>query len=563
LIGLACLRLGSYPHPVLDERWWKGFVPTSIIIVVLGVIDDLRPLGAKIKFLVQIAVALGAIHFGFLVDHITLPWGASIDLGGLAIPLTVLWIVGITNAFNLIDGLDGLACGVAVIASVTLGATAVINQQIELALLCTILAGCLIGFLRYNFHPATIFLGDSGSLFLGFTLAVLSIKTSHKSTAAVSILVPLLAFGFPIMETVLSMARRFLRATHVMEATGQGTYRWFFLRGASMFEADRDHIHHRLMRLGITHQNCVVLLYITCALMGLVSLALAFFRNLNAGLVLLAMVVAIVATIQKLRYQELQLLRNGALLPLSRFPVLGYESFQIIIDIFMVVAAYYVAFLIRFEGVFLGSIKDSFIATLPAVLLTKIIVFHLSGLYQVKWQHAGISDLLKGFRAMTLGSVAAALTLSCLPIPKCSWSMLFIDFYVMSSLLLGARFSVRLLTYYARSNPARKRKVLIYGTGEDGTLLIHEILSNEHLSLTPVGFIDEDPNKHRKTLHGYPILGPSALLEEQIRNSGAQELIIATPQIAPDLLDRIKNFCRDGGITLRKFHVALEELPQH
>jgi FlaA1/EpsC-like NDP-sugar epimerase len=243
--------------------------------------------------------------------------------------------------------------------------------------------------------------------------------------------------------------------------------------------------------------------------------------------------------------------------------MLGYEPFQIIIDVVMITVAYYLAYLMRFEGVFVGEVKSCFLATLPAVLLTKIIVFHLSGLYQVKWQHASVPDLLRGLRAMALGSGAAALTMSCLPLNHCSWWVLLIDFYVMSSFLLGARFSVRMLTYYARSNPARKRKVLIYGAGQDGTLLIHELLSNESLALAPVGFIDDDPGKQRKMVHGYPILGLSSDLAEQIRSSGAQELIIATTEITPDLLGRIKDFCRDTGITLRRFHVALEELPQH
>jgi UDP-GlcNAc:undecaprenyl-phosphate/decaprenyl-phosphate GlcNAc-1-phosphate transferase len=545
----------------VGTQWWKGYLPAACIIMVLGIFDDLKPLGARVKFLTQALAACCAMYFGYVIKHIDLPWGTSVHLGLWGVPVTLVWIVGLTNAFNLIDGLDGLASGVAFISSLTLMGIALLGQNIELALVCSALAGCLLGFLPYNFHPASIFLGDSGSLFLGFTLAVLSITTSQKSTVAVSILIPMMAFGLPIMDALLAMIRRFLRAMHVWETTGQGTYRLFFLRGKSMFEADRDHIHHRLMRLGIYHRNAVIFLYAICAAMSVAALVIASYRSINTGIVLAAIGVAVIVGIRKLRYEELQFLRNGSLVPLSRFPALGYESFQIPIDLVMVSLAYYATYWLRYDGVLDGPVKAAFITTLPAVLLTKIVVFQVAGLYRIRWRQAGVPEMLRGIRAMILGSVATAVALTYLTISKNSGTLLIIDFYIMSSFLLGSRFSARLIHYYAQSNPAHKKRVLIYGTGPSASLLICEILANQHHSLAPVGFIDEHQGKHRKILHGYPVLGPFTVLPEILQDGGIEELIIATPNLPSQQFDQIKELCLLHGVTVRQFRVSLEEIP--
>jgi UDP-GlcNAc:undecaprenyl-phosphate GlcNAc-1-phosphate transferase len=522
----------------------------------------MKALGVRVKFLTQVIAAAVAMNFGYVIHEIGLPWVGTLQLGLWSVPVTLLWVVGLTNAFNLIDGLDGLASGVALISSLTLMGIAMLNQNLELALLCAVLAGCLLGFLPYNFHPASIFLGDSGSLFLGFTLAVLSITTSHKSTVVVSLLLPMLAFGLPIMDTLLSMARRFLRAIHVWETAPSGMYRIFFIGGRTIFEADRDHIHHRLMRLGVTHSNAVIFLYAACAVMGAAALIIASYNNLNTGLILLAMGVAVAIAIRKLRYEELQLLRNGALVPLSKFPILGYESFQIPVDLIMVSFAYYAAYWLRFEGVFEEPAKSSFITTLPVVLLTKIVVFHLSGLYRIKWRRAGVPELLRGVRSMVLGAGAAAAVLMLLRINQCSKAVLIVDLYAMGSLLLGTRLSVRLVDYYAQSNPAHKRRVLIYGTGRTASLLIHELQFNQSHSMVPVGFIGDDYGKKKKLLYGYPIFGPSSVLPDVLHNNDIQELIIATTKLSPLRIEEITELARHHNVTLRRFRISIENLSQ-
>src|SRR5262249_55429853 len=199
------------------------------LLALVGVVDDVRGLHARTKLCAQCVAAMLVVAGGCVIRVATNPiTGASFPLGVLAVPVTVLWVIGVTNALNLIDGLDGLAAGVGLIVSTTLCVISLTVGRTDVAMLAGILAGALTGFLYFNFNPATIFLGDSGSLFLGYALAVLSLESAHKGATAVLVLAPILALGVPLMDTTLTVLRRLVVS-------------------ASLMEADRDHIHHRLI----------------------------------------------------------------------------------------------------------------------------------------------------------------------------------------------------------------------------------------------------------------------------------------------------------------------------
>ena len=227
------------------------------IIAGLGILDDLKGANAKTKFLVQFGVAALMYWFGFRVDRIANPFGSPIELGLLALPFTMLWIAGVINAMNLIDGLDGLAGGVAFIAIACTFVLAVHFDRPLMLLFMAALGGAVLGFLFYNFNPATIFMGDTGSMFLGFVIATTSIQTNQKSSTAVAILVPIIALGVPIADTLLAMMRR-------------------AARGVPMFSADRGHIHHRLLDLGLSHRQTVLVLYGVSILLGVSALVLTY-----------------------------------------------------------------------------------------------------------------------------------------------------------------------------------------------------------------------------------------------------------------------------------------------
>jgi len=250
-----------------DSQHAQALIVGGLAIAALGVVDDLRGAKARLKFTVQFAVAGYMYWSGFRVDVIANPFGDPIHLGWLGLPFTLLWIAGVVNAMNLIDGLDGLAGGVAVIAIGSTFVLAAVRGDPMMLLFTAALAGAVLGFLFYNFNPATIFMGDTGSMFLGFVLAATAIRTNQKAGTAVAIIVPILSLGVPISDTLLSMGRR-------------------AIRGAPLFSADRGHIHHRLLARGYTPRQAVLALYGTCLVLGAAALVLSFSNSLVSALAL-------------------------------------------------------------------------------------------------------------------------------------------------------------------------------------------------------------------------------------------------------------------------------------
>ena len=255
LIGLAIYTNRISGLLYTDAQMFITLCLGAAAIVGLGFYDDLRGADAKKKLLVQSLVAFGMWWGGFRMELLGNPFGHAFELGALSLPLTMLWIVGVVNALNLIDGLDGLASGTALFASIVLFGVAFVDNAVLLCVLMASLAGALVGFLFFNFNPAKIFLGDTGSMFLGFILATASLWTQVKAATAVALLIPIIALGLPILDTTLSFVRR-------------------LARGQSPFRADGEHVHHRLLALGLSHRNAVVTLYIISGIFALGALAL-------------------------------------------------------------------------------------------------------------------------------------------------------------------------------------------------------------------------------------------------------------------------------------------------
>ena len=264
-----------------------GLVVSGSLIVALGLLDDYKNLPAKLKLLGQIgAAAVLVLIFDVRIDFMTDPFGDYFYFDNLPIPhlaifVTMFWLVGLTNTVNLIDGLDGLAAGVASIASFTIMLIALEQNFILVAVLTAALAGAAVGFLKYNFNPAEIFMGDTGSMFLGFMLAGISVTGAVKSVATIALVVPIFALGLPILDTTFAIVRR-LRG------------------GVPIFKPDKGHLHHRLLNVGFTQRQAVLLMYVVSALFGLSAIALTAVSCQIAVLILLVVVAAIVYGVKKL-----------------------------------------------------------------------------------------------------------------------------------------------------------------------------------------------------------------------------------------------------------------------
>ena len=265
-------------------RMSVAFLLGGLVICGLGLLDDVRGTGAGKKFLVQFAVAGALFAAGIRIENLTLPFVGSFALGALSLPFTVLWVVGVINALNLIDGLDGLAAGVAFFGVATTFAIAFLHHDPVMMLFMGALGGAIVGFWAYNFNPASIFMGDTGSMFLGYVLAVGAMRTSQKSSTVVAILVPIVALGLPIADTFLAIVRR-------------------VIAGRPIFSADRQHIHHRLLDMGLSHRKAVFTLYGASILLGVVALLLTLANNREATLILVATSLLAYLGLKKLGYR--------------------------------------------------------------------------------------------------------------------------------------------------------------------------------------------------------------------------------------------------------------------
>ncbi len=249
-----------------------GILIGCTIIIVLGVVDDIKGVSPKVKLAVQTLAALVVVLFGVKISILTNPFADVLFLEKfkLVIPFTVLWIVGITNAVNLIDGLDGLAAGTSGIAAVTIAVVAFMEGHVAVAILAIILAASVFGFLPFNFNPAKIFMGDTGSMFLGFTLSVLAVVGLTKSATIISIFIPVVILGIPIFDTMFAIIRR-------------------FLNGTPIFQADKEHLHHQLLNMGLTHRQTVLTIYAVNLCLGSSAVLMSLMAPPQAVIILVGL----------------------------------------------------------------------------------------------------------------------------------------------------------------------------------------------------------------------------------------------------------------------------------
>lgn len=291
LSGLALLNnlLTQTLRP--DLKHILAFLLCGFLVLLLGIYDDLRGANATVKFVGLAAVTALFYALGGRIEHLSIPFVGGVNLPtAVGFLLTMIWVVGIANAFNLIDGVDGLATGSALFSSLVLLTVSLLQGKAMVAVCALVLTGALAGFLRYNFNPASIFLGDSGSLFVGFSLAALSILGAEKASTTVAVAIPILAFGLPVVDTGVAIARR-------------------FLSGKPIFQGDREHIHHMLLRRGWSQRRVALVLYGVSAAFGLLAMVFVNSGSSLTAVVLFVVGVAVVIALGNLRYHEVDELR--------------------------------------------------------------------------------------------------------------------------------------------------------------------------------------------------------------------------------------------------------------
>ncbi|MFN8625534.1 MAG: hypothetical protein U0587_06065 [Candidatus Binatia bacterium] len=570
LAYLGALALGMLVDLYFLEMFWvygwgwRWLLTGMLIVCAIGVADDIWSLGALPKVGFQVLAGGLVLWGGHGIHAITDPFtGTAIELGWLDTPLTLLWVVGITNAFNLIDGLDGLATGVALIASTTLFVVCLAGGNVQVAMLAAALSGALLGFLCYNFNPASVFLGDSGSLLLGYLLSVLSIKGAQKGTTAVVVLVPLLALGLPIMDTVLAIVRRLLRVLNVVHTDREhNEHRFVVIGGASVFRADCDHIHHRLLAMGFTKRRAVLLLYGACVALSVLAFLAVSLKGFQNAILVATVAVGTFGAIRKLGYHEMEVLQRGTLLPFLDLPVFNRRIGRLCADATFVASAYFGALLAVHGGSLDLQIRNTFLQSVAVVVAVKLGIFAYTGTYERAFRYSNVEDLVALVKSFFLAEGAAAAVIVLLyGMPEQPVLALLLDYYLTATLAMGARAAFKVLELFANPEAAHERAtrpVLIYGAGEGGAAALAKFKRHPELGCRPVGFVDDQASLWGRRVNGVPVIGGVEQLDSILDRNGVREVILSSAKILAPRLATAAAACRSHGVPLRRIRVSLE-----
>jgi len=516
----------------------------SAFLFLVGLVDDILHVKPYQKLIGQLMGAAVVVYYG-----LALPWTGS-ALVNMAI--TVVWLVGITNAVNLLDNMDGLAAGIAAIAASFMSASFVVNGQPAEAVLLGVFAAALVGFLVYNSNPASIFMGDCGSMFVGFFLAssaLLSTTGARGRSFMIVIAVPVLILLIPIFDTTLVTVLR-------------------KLAGRAASQGGRDHASHRLVALGMTERHAVWMLYGFAALSGLLALAvlrLSFDLSLAviAGFtVALTLVGAYLAGVKVYDEEEMARAREKPLV--AFFVDLSYKRriFEVGLDVVLITLSYYAAYTLLFGPMTQAAQWQLFLRTIPVLISVKMFAFLAAGVYRGLWRYISIDNLIVYAKAVLFGSAGSVLALVvAFRFEGLSRAVFVLDAMILFLMLAGSRVAFRLFRSVLPSRAANGgRRVLIYGAGDGGELLLREVLNNRDLCLTPVGFLDDDPLKKGKKIHGLRVFGGNGSLRTICAEQRVEEVLISSAKVADDRLEEIRRDCEATGVALKRMRIQFEEI---
>lgn len=516
----------------------------SGLLWVVGLVDDLRHLKPYQKLIGQVMGTAIVLAFGLTLPWTAYPW--------LNVAITIFWMVGITNAINLLDNMDGLAAGIAAIAAVFLGVHFALNGQTTEALILAVFAATLGGFLIFNFNPASIFMGDCGSMFVGFFLAgvaLLSTSTGGRSQSLLSVLaVPVLTLCIPIFDTVFVVVLRKLAGRR----TSQG---------------GRDHTSHRLVALGLTERTAVVLMYGLATLSGFIAL-LVREAALDIGLVAV-LGFTVVLTFLGIHLAGVKVysedeLRTACDKPLVAFFIdLSYKRrlFEVFLDVALIMLAYHISYALLFGWTVESMAWEQMLVVAPVLVFVKLPVLLVMGVYRGLWRYVGVHDLTVYIRAVAASSAVGTLAVLFVfryEVP--SPGVFLLDGLVFLVLLAGSRLAFRLLRsllpYSAHSSAGRR--VLIYGAGDGGELLLRVLRSDPASQYAPVGFLDDDPFKKGRFIHGLRVLGGNGSLLKICEQHRVEEVLISTAQIPAERVKEILRDCDSARVALKRLRIQIE-----
>ena len=541
MLGSTWLSGGRWRlSPHLAPGLGFGVLP----VLVVSLLDDIRSVEARTKFLVHTLGATIAVAFGIALEPVVHLFGTPIHIGVFAAPLSVLWIVGVTNAFNIIDGLDGLSAGLALIAATSMAAVFALLGQADMAAVALVLVGALAGFLPYNTYPARLFLGDTGSTAIGFCLATFALKGGSTLSSGFAALLPVFMLGLPIADTFIAMMRRTL--ARLEGHTG------------GMLVPDSNHIHHRLLALGIDHGRAVLILYGAGLVLAGAAFLSMFLTAHDAALFVVALLLAGFIGVHRLGYHEFAFLKRGTILKVYKMPAVKRGMFVVYVDTILAIAAAYLVVGLKTDHWSFSFVRHSVLDLAMTFAPVTVLVFWWSGMYRGSWRVSGLDDLTRAFKAVAIVTLVGALLVK--PLSGAEYSPSMFGIYGLISLMLTAslRASYVVLENTRLRSSHQGIPVLIYGADVRGVAAVRELFQNSAAGLKPIGFIDDDPKARGKLVSGLPVFGTERELEGIIRTRKVQGLLVAAETIPPERLERAAQTCRQADARMFRLNVKVE-----
>lgn len=541
VLGFAPVLL--YPDVLPWFDTWFPVPLAALAMFVVGLADDRLQLSPTAKLVSSLIV--GAL----LVFALSRSAPGGIPL--IVTLVSIVWFAGICHALNLLDNMDGLAAGVALIAAAFLAGLLGNTLGAAIDLLLVAFCGALLGFLYWNRNRARLFMGDCGSLFLGAMLGGASLipvlgAAGHGATAALPpAMFVALILSVPLFDTgfVLVLRR---------------------LAGRSATKGGTDHVSHRLASLGFSERSAVRILYLVGLVGGATAWALIgggveqMFPAAVLFFVVMTLIGIYLARVPAYNAEDFIALQKSSFAPLLKDLTFRWHAGQVMLDLVLITACYYTAYRLRFEGESLDRFMPYFTASLPVVLACKLAALYGSGLYQRSWSTFGLRDVTAVARGVGMGSLLSILLEAYVyRLEGFSRGVFVLDALLLTFAVVATRASFRTMNLVAATRNKRSTRVLVYGAGAFGQLLVREMRANPHWSMNPVAFIDDDPMKARRWIVGVPVRGALDDLEPTLRQLAVDEVILSSPSVNGSVEQRIREVCTRLERPVRRLHMEI------
>ena len=543
------ISFGTYLSGIHNEIDMLVII-SFFIIFFTGLYDDMKSMKPYVKLLFQIIASAMVMSTGILVGK------GQLLPDIIAIPITIFWIVGITNALNLLDNMDGLCSGISLIISSFLGILFYLEGQVELSIISFTVSGSTMGFLFYNLKPAKIFMGDSGSLSLGFILAVISLMgTFHtKSHVMLSLGIPLLLMSIPIFDTTLvTISRKYLN-----RPVSQG---------------GRDHLSHRLIALGYSERKSLLLMFSISIIGGTIALGLKYL-DLSISILFIVLILILfigfgaalsrVKVYERKDYNEIISSGKSKITAIRTVLIYKRQIVELIVDSIIIVYSLYFSIWLQYKGAIPTHLLDDLFQINIIILPYSLFIFLIFRFYSSIWRYITLGDTIRYMGAVITVATSIFLLSKYFFESFLHLTTIIIFYFVLFLLLTVFRGSERyigtiirrsILQVFGEETKNSSVRTLIVGAGDRGMIALREILQNKERCMTPVGFVDDDISKKGARIDGHKIYGDMSKINSLVQSKSIEKLIIAIGNIELEKLNKIKEICKNTGKAVEVFSI--------